>query len=154
MQKRVYIALAVVLVMLAGMMGWQVAARLMHDDAKPIGTLSRSDVRDIRAVVTRSRAPGWRWFTRANLRRWPAFVVMRLTFRNVDIREDYSWGIVTIHSDGTREVRHQVVVRFKAHGWSDDCRVEWKDGRWKMAPVTIAPANRLIDSAEKPPATF
>ena len=57
MRKRVYIVLAVVLVALAGVTGWQVAARLMHDDAKPIGTLSRSDVRNpsSRNAVTSAR---------------------------------------------------------------------------------------------------
>ena len=121
-----------------------VAALLIHDDVKPIGTLSRSDVHQIRAVVMRSQAPGWRWFTRANLRSWPFFVRMRLTFRIVDIRED-SIGIVTIHPDGTREVRHSVIVRFRAQGWSGDtCRVERKNGRWVVAPVTFKSYSPLI----------
>jgi hypothetical protein len=68
---------------------------------------------------------------------------MRLTFRIVDIRED-TWGIVTIHPDGTREVRHPVIVRSKAHGYSDTCRVEWNNGRWRMAALLVLPPPRPL----------
>jgi hypothetical protein len=138
MRKRVLIALAAAVVLVAL---WLVMILLLHDNAQPIGNLSRDDVREIRAVVRQVRPPGWGLFTRANLRRWPEFVVMRLTFRIVNIRED-TWGIVTIRPDGTREVRHPVIVSFKAHGYSDTCRVEWKEGRWRIASALVIPAPR------------
>jgi hypothetical protein len=109
---------------------------LMHADVKPIGRLSRSDVLEIRSVVTRSRAPHWSWFTRANLRSWPTFVRIRLTFRIVEIRED-SIGSVTIHVNGTREEPgHPVTAWFKAYGWpTTTCRVERRNGRWMITPL-------------------
>jgi hypothetical protein len=121
-----------------------VATLLVHDGVKPVGRLSRSDVLEIRAVVMQSKAPRWSWFTRANLRYWPSLVRMRLTFRIFDIRED-SIGTVTIHPDGTREVSRPVIVRFRAQGWSGDtCRVEKKNGRWVVAPVTLKRHTPLI----------
>ncbi len=130
-----------------------VATLLMDDGVKPVGRLSRSDVLEIRAVVMRSRAPGWSWFTRTNLSSWPSFVRMRLTFRIVDIKED-SIGDVTIHPDGTREVSYPVRVRFRARGWSDDtCRVERKNGRWKIAPLMAAPKSHLIVFVPSNPVT-
>lgn len=137
MRKRRRIALAALVVLLVLS---PVVILLLLDNVQPIGNLSRNDVRRIRAVVRQSRTPGLELYTRANLRRWPEFVLMRLSFRVVDMSEDTSWGMVTTHPDGAREVRHQVIVRFKAHGDSGTCRVEWEAGRWRMAPVLSLPA--------------
>jgi hypothetical protein len=136
MRKRGPVALgATVLIVALSLL----AILVLHEDVQPIGNLSRNDVRQIRAVVRQARAPGLGLFTRANLRRWPDFVLMRLTFRIVGMTED-TWGIVTIHPDGSREVKHPVSVRFKAHGYSDACRVEWNRDRWGIAPILVLPA--------------
>lgn len=103
----------------------------------------------------RAEAPGWSWFTRANLRAWPTLVRMRLTFRIAGIRED-SIGFSTVYANGTsEESSHPVVVRFRAYGRPEDsCRVERKNGRWMIAPLQSSesplllflPSNRLVQA--------
>lgn len=128
------------------------AVLAVHDHAKPIGSLSCSDVREIRAVVMRAEAPGWSWFTRANLRAWPTLVRMRLTFRIGGIRED-SIGFSTVYANGTsEEFSHPVVVRFRAYGRPEDsCRVERKNGRWMIAPLRPSESPLLLFLPSNPP---
>lgn len=129
-----------------------VAALSVHGDAKPVGSLSCSDVREIRAVVMRAEAPGWSWFTRANLRAWPTLVRMRLTFRIAGIREA-SIGFSTVYANGTsEESSHPVVVRFRAYGRPEgSCRVERKNGRWMIAPLQSSESPLLLFLPSNPP---
>jgi hypothetical protein len=131
-----------------------VAVLLVQDEVQPIGGLSRSDVLEIRAVVSRAVLPGWRSLTLANLRFWPTLARMRLTFRIVGIREE-AVGTVTIHPDGTEEEsNHPVTVRCRSHGWPEqNFRVERRNGGWVIAPhndespslLFLTPKPRAVD---------
>ena len=106
-------------------------ALLRQDGVKPIGRLSRDEVREVRGVVKRSFCPQRSWFKLANYRQWPSFARMRLTFRVVDIRKD-SIGIITIHPDGTRD-ESGVTVWYTYSGWpTNTCHLEKRNGRWKV----------------------
>ena len=111
-------------------------AVLLADDVKPVGTLSRRDVIEIRKVVARYETPQWSWFTLRNLRSWPSFLRAKLTFRVVDIRED-TIGVAIILPDGKRvENGRRVTVRCKngIGGLPTNPRgtymVEGYDGQW------------------------
>jgi hypothetical protein len=106
-------------------------ALLRQEGVKPIGRLSRDEVREVRGVVKRSFCPQRSWFKLANYRQWPSFARMRLTFRVVDIRKD-SIGIITLHPDGTRD-ESGVTVWYTYSGWpTNTCHVEKRNGRWKV----------------------
>jgi hypothetical protein len=109
----------------------------MPERPSPVGGLSRNDVLEIRDVVSWSMEPHWNWLTRANFKQWPGFVLMRLRFRIIDLKED-SIDIVIIHPDGTREEpKHPVTVWFKTFaGTTNTCRVERRKGQWVMSPVS------------------
>jgi hypothetical protein len=133
-----------ILVLAGVLLVGSVFALLMHDDAKPVGKLSRRDVIEIRAVVTRL-APNWSSFTHSSLRYWPSLARARLTFRMGDITEDSMGGGVTVHPDGTREVNYPFTVRIKASGWSiDSCRVVKRNGRWTMAPMRSSSSRAIL----------
>lgn len=109
-----------------------VLALSIHDDTKTVGTMSRAEVREIRAAVVRAYAPNRTWFTWANLRRWPAFARTRITFRIVELEKD-SIRRTTIHPDGTKEDSTPVFVRFKSDNWPQgSCWVERNGGRWEV----------------------
>lgn len=118
------------------------AALLGHASVKPVGTLSRRDVLEIRRVVMRAEV--WGLFGLANVTNWPAATRWALTFRILDITEE-PIGSTTIHPDGTREKRHFVTVRFRACGWSGySCRLDRKDGHWSIAPYNPPRGNPLM----------
>ncbi len=107
------------------------AALLGQDDVKPIGRLSRDEVREVRAAVKRCFGPRWGWFRLASFRQWPTFVRMAWTFRVVDIRQ-HSIGTTTIHPDGTRD-ESGVTVWFTFSGWpTNACHVEKRNDRWMV----------------------
>ena len=122
------------IILLAGvMLVGSLVALLMHDNAKPVGKLSRRDVIEIRAVVRQSAEPHWSWFKNSALRFWPHLARVRLTFHIGDISENSMGGIVTIHPDGTREVNYPFTVHISASGLLENtCRVIRKNGRWMM----------------------
>ena len=74
--KRSIILVVVVLMVLVGIL-----AAVLMGRGKPAGTLSRGDVREIRAIIIRSVAP-WSAFKRANPRAWPALLGRRLALRS------------------------------------------------------------------------
>jgi hypothetical protein len=106
---------------------------LPHDEVKPIGKLSRADVREIRAVLLNDWA-SWSYLTSTNPLSWPRLARVRLTFRILEMQEE-PIGRVTIWPDGRREdKRHVVTVRFKAQGLSEiKCCVQKTNGRWVIA---------------------
>jgi hypothetical protein len=131
-------------ILLAGVILAGVAAVLwLRDDVKPVGTISRQDVLQIRRVVSRAEAPGWKSFTEGKLRFWPSLLLERATFRIVDMRED-SIRTVAIHSDGAREEQPHVIIRFQAFGRPARTRVVAKQqGQWAIRPTLIIVPDRI-----------
>jgi hypothetical protein len=127
-----------IIVLVGVVLAGALAALWMHDDVKPIKRLSRGDVLEIRSVATRTVAPGWSWFTRANLPSWLTFVRMWFTFRIYDIRQTSI--LLTLRPDATaEETGFYVKVRYREYGLPTgaECRLEKKNGRWIWAPEFV-----------------
>jgi len=114
-------------------MGGLLCVLLTRDDAKPTGSLSRTDVIEIRAAVTRWQVPAWKDIVRTKVRLWPSFVRARMEFKIIEMEEG-SIESVRIHPDGTaEEPTHPVTVWYVHGGYlTNACRVEMHKGRWTI----------------------
>jgi hypothetical protein len=109
-----------------------VAAFVVHYDTKPVGRLRGSDVRAIRAAVTRFYVP-WTGFTWTGRNTWPAFIWKRLTFQITELRPS-TVATTTIHPDGTR-VEQPPTVSVSCRGYlmgESHCTVVKENGKWMV----------------------
>ena len=107
----------------------------VHNHRNHVETISRSDLRGIRAVINQSLTP-WSAFSRANIRSWPVLLGRRLTLRIDEVKLD-SISTVTIHPDGSVDGPHRgVTVWFHDRWQNGECSVEKVNGRWVFRGLT------------------
>jgi hypothetical protein len=106
------------------------AACIMYNDTKPVGRLSRRDVRELRAAVVQWDTP-WKIFIWANRRAWPTLIQRRLSLHITDIWES-SIGATIIYRDGTRVERtHLVTISYRGYRMGEArCRAVKENGQW------------------------